>query len=87
MRALTCSTFTVSASTRSSAVFLSAFASLHDPTCRAYDDRKRAEGKKHNAALTCLARRRIDVLYAMLRDRVPYQHPASGEPTPTATAA
>ena len=32
-----------------------------------YYDRKRAEGKKHNAALICLARRRIDVLHAMLR--------------------
>ena len=70
-----------------SALFLSAFASLHDPTSRAYYDRKRAEGKKHNAAVTCLARRRVDVLYAMLRDRVPYQHPITGEPTPTATAA
>jgi transposase len=70
-----------------SALFLSAFASLSDPTCRAYYDRKRAEGKKHNAAVTCLARRRVDVLFAMLRDRVPYQHPVSGQPTPSATAA
>ncbi|EME67238.1 Insertion element IS110 protein [Rhodococcus ruber BKS 20-38] len=28
------------------ALFLSAFAALHDPTSRAYYDRKRAEGKK-----------------------------------------
>jgi transposase len=45
-----------------SALFLSAFASLKDPTSRAYYDRKRAQGKKHNAALICLARRRVDVL-------------------------
>ena len=45
-----------------------------DPeSSRAYYDRKRAEGKKHNAALICLARRRCDVLYAMLRDGTYYQ--------------
>jgi transposase len=56
-----------------SALFLSAFASLADPTSRAYYDRKRAQGKRHNAALICLARRRTDVIYAMLRDRTPYR--------------
>lgn len=55
------------------AMFLAAFASLSDPTSRAYYDRKRAQGKKHNAALICLARRRCDVIYAMLRDATPYQ--------------
>jgi transposase len=58
------------------AFFLSAFASLHDPVSRAYYDRKRAQGKRHNAALICLARRRCDVLYAMLRDGTIYQAPA-----------
>ena len=48
-------------------------AALSDPTSRAYYDRKRAQGKKHNAALICLARRRCDVIYAMLRDSTPYQ--------------
>ncbi len=38
-----------------SALFLSAFTSLADPTSRAYYDRKRAQGKRHNAALICLA--------------------------------
>lgn len=57
------------------ALFLSAFAALHDPTSRAYYDRKRAEGKKHNAALICLARRRCDVLYAMLKTKQPYRTP------------
>ena len=56
------------------AFFLSAFAALSDPLSRAYYDRKRAEGKKHNAALICLARRRVDVLHAMLRTTTPYQH-------------
>lgn len=59
------------------ALFLSAFAALHDPTSRAYYDRKRAEGKKHNAALICLARRRCDVLYAMLKNKTLYQTPAA----------
>lgn len=54
------------------ALFLSAFASLSDPESRAYYDRKRAQGKKHNAALVCLARRRIDVMFAMLRDGTYY---------------
>ena len=57
------------------AFFLAAFASLSDPTSRTYYDRKRAEGKKHNAALICLARRRCDVLYAMLRNGTHYRHP------------
>lgn len=54
-------------------MFMAAFASLRaDPTSRAYYDRKRAEGKRHNAALICLAGRKIDVLYAMIRDQRPY---------------
>jgi transposase len=69
------------------ALFLSAFASLSDPDSRAYYDRKRAEGKRHNAALICLARRRTDVLFAMLRDRKPYQpRPTAGPAAATAAA-
>lgn len=49
------------------AMFLSAFAALHDPDSRSFYDRKRSEGKRHNAALICLARRRCDVIHAMLR--------------------
>ncbi|MDQ1292874.1 MAG: hypothetical protein QG608_755 [Actinomycetota bacterium] len=70
-----------------SALFLSAFASLGDLASRAYYDRKRAQGKRHNAALICLARRRVDVLFALLRDRWPDQHPVTHEPAPAATAA
>jgi transposase len=55
------------------AMFLAAFASLRDPASKAFYDRKRAEGKRHNAALICLARRRCDVILAMLRTRQPYQ--------------
>ncbi|PRY46353.1 transposase IS116/IS110/IS902 family protein [Umezawaea tangerina] len=67
------------------AFFLAAFAALHDPTSRAYYDRKRAEGKKHNATLIRLARRRCDVLYAMLRNRTHYLH--SAEAVPASVAA
>jgi transposase len=58
------------------AMFLAAFASLRSPESKAFYDRKRAEGKKHNAALICLARRRTGVIYAMLRDQQPYRPPA-----------
>ena len=57
------------------ALFLSAFAALRDPVSRAYYDRKRAEGKRHNQALIALARRRRDVLFAMLRDGTLYDPP------------
>lgn len=66
------------------AFFLAAFAALNDPDSRAYYQRKRDEGKKHNAALICLARRRCDVIYAMLRNKQPYQ---PQRPTNTAQAA
>ncbi|MDR7161996.1 transposase [Arthrobacter sp. BE255] len=55
-------------------LYLSAFAALKDPLSKAYYDRKRAEGKRHNQALIALARRRCDTLFAMLRDGSLY-HP------------
>lgn len=67
------------------AMFLAAFASLRSPESKAFYDRKRAEGKKHNAAVVCLARRRCDVTLAMLRDGTTYQ-PAH-QPTPLPEAA
>lgn len=54
------------------ALYLSAFSALHDPDSRAYYDRKRRERKSHKQALIALARRRCDVLFAMLRDNTPY---------------
>jgi transposase len=49
--------------------YQSAFASLRSsPQSRAFYDRKRSEGKKHTQALIALARRRVNVLWAMLRD-------------------
>lgn len=38
------------------------------PVSRAFYDRKRAEGKGHKQALLALARRRVNVLWAMIRD-------------------
>ncbi|MGA5261417.1 transposase, partial [Streptomyces griseoincarnatus] len=55
------------------AMFLSAFAALHDPASRSYYDRCRARGKTHTQALLRLARHRISVLFAMLRDGTFYQ--------------
>jgi transposase len=54
------------------AFFLSMFAVLADPVTRAYYDKKIAQGKHHTQALLCLARRRADVLFAMLRDGTLY---------------
>lgn len=55
------------------ALFISAFvAARHDPIARDYYLCKRAEGKKHNAAVTCLARRRCDLILAMLKHATPY---------------
>ncbi|AGL15093.1 transposase IS116/IS110/IS902 family protein [Actinoplanes sp. N902-109] len=65
------------------AFFLAAFASLAHPPSRTCYDHERADGKRHNAALICLARCRIDVLFAMVRDRQPYQN----RPTDHALAA
>ncbi len=55
------------------AMFLSAFAALRDPISRAYYVRKISQGKRHNQALIALARRRCDVLFAMLRDGTLYK--------------
>lgn len=58
------------------AMFLAAFvASQHDPAAEVYYQKKRAEGKKHNAAIICLARRRCDLILAMLKTATPYQQP------------
>lgn len=53
--------------------YQSAFCSLGQPDSRAYYDRKRREGKRHHQAVIALARRRVNVLWAMLRDHRPYE--------------
>jgi transposase len=57
-------------------LYQSAFSSLRTtPTSRAFYDRKRAEGKRHQQALIALARRRVNVLWAMLRDGTKFRPP------------
>ncbi len=51
--------------------FLTAVASL--TTDRTYYDRKRREGQHHPKATMALARRRVDVLFALLRDGTLYE--------------
>ena len=54
--------------------YQSAFASLRGcAESRAFYDRKRAEGKRHTQALIALARRRVNVVWAMLRDGTTYE--------------
>ncbi len=58
--------------------YQSAFASLRSaPESRAFYDRKRAEGKRHTQALIALARRRVNVLWAMLRDGTTFESRSS----------
>ncbi|MGW5647053.1 transposase, partial [Saccharopolyspora sp. NPDC003762] len=64
-------------------MYLSAMASLKGcPASKAYYQRKRSEGKGHKQALLALARRRLNVLWAMIRDGQCYQ----GSPPITAAA-
>ncbi|MDN2502408.1 IS110 family transposase [Nocardia nova] len=43
------------------------------PESKRFYTRKRAEGKKHTQAVLALARRRVNVLWALLREKRPYQ--------------
>ncbi|MDQ3603934.1 MAG: hypothetical protein M3385_08765 [Actinomycetota bacterium] len=54
--------------------YQSALASLRSCAhSRAFYDRKRREGKKHTQVLIALARRRVNVLWAMLRDETTFE--------------
>jgi transposase len=44
-----------------------------DATSKTFYQRKRAEGKSHHQAVLALARRRVNVLHAVIRNRRPYQ--------------
>jgi transposase len=54
-------------------LYQSAFCSLSAPESQAFYARKRREGKRHHQAVIALARRRVDVLHAILRTREPYR--------------
>jgi transposase len=55
--------------------FQSAFCacSTGDPTSKAFYDRKRREGKRHTQAIIALARRRVTVMWTMLKHRTPFE--------------
>lgn len=53
--------------------YQSAFCSLSHPVSRAFYERKRREGKRHHQAVIALARRRVNVLWAMLAKRQPFR--------------
>jgi transposase len=59
---------------RKRVLYQSAFCSLSHPASRAFHARKRREGKCRYQAVTALARRRVDVLHAILRTRQPYRY-------------
>lgn len=54
------------------AMFIAAFASIGSGESKTFYDRKRDEGKKHSAIIVALARRRCDVILAMLRTGIKY---------------
>ncbi|MFI7434262.1 transposase [Micromonospora haikouensis] len=59
-------------------LWMAAFTAAREcPTSRAYYEKKRAEGKNHRQAILALARRRVDVLWALIRDRKTFTRPAS----------
>lgn len=53
--------------------FQSAFVALSHPESRAFYDRKRAKGKRRNQAVIALAPRRMNVPWAVLQTRQPFQ--------------
>lgn len=56
-----------------SVFYQAAFTSLARPDSRAFYDRKRAEGKRHHQAIIALAKRRVNVLWAIFRNRTPFR--------------
>jgi hypothetical protein len=56
------------------ALYLSAFAAIRwDPKARDYYNTAKTAGKKHNTILISLARKRLKIMYAIMRDQTPYQ--------------
>ncbi|MGW4938070.1 IS110 family transposase, partial [Streptomyces sp. NPDC004166] len=48
-------------------------AALHCPESKRFYQRKRAEGKNHKQAVLALARRRLNVLWTLIRDHRTFQ--------------
>jgi transposase len=53
--------------------YQSAFCSLAHDDSRAFYERKRREGKRHHQAVIALARRRVNVLWAVVHSRTPFR--------------
>lgn len=53
--------------------YQSAFCSLAQSDSRAFYNRERREGKRHHQAIIALARRRVNVLWAVVHNRTPFQ--------------
>jgi transposase len=53
--------------------YQSAFCSLAHEDSRTFYERKRREGKRHHQAVLALARRRVNVLWAVVNSRTPFQ--------------
>lgn len=45
----------------------------NDPGLRAFYDKKRSEGKCHRVAVTAVARKLCHIIYAILRDQIPFE--------------
>ena len=43
-----------------------------DPNLKAFYEKKRAEGKAHRVAVTAVARKLVHIIFAVMRDQVPY---------------
>jgi hypothetical protein len=62
--------------------YLSALIAIRcDPAAKTYYQRKRAEGKRPIQAVICLARRRTNVLWALMRDHRTWQPEPPVKPT------
>ena len=70
------------------ALWYCAFASIKNhERSRQYYDRKRAEGKRHNAAVMCLARRKCNVIFALMKNMAFYSESYNQPPVNKPTAA
>lgn len=51
-------------------------ASQHDPTLKAFYDKKRAEGKHHLTAIGAVSIRLYYIIHAILTKNEPYEYPS-----------
>ena len=51
----------------------STIAAFHDPAVKVFYDKKRAEGKSHMTTMGHVCRKMVSIIYAVMRDNLPYQ--------------